>query len=99
MIPQDVSVGELKTLLERDGCFLVDVRDPEELAAGKIPKSILIPAEHLADKLSGLRKDAPLVLYCRTGKRSRAAAQALAAAGYTDVRSLSGGLERWQEEG
>ncbi len=95
---KEITVGELKTLLERDGCFLVDVRDPEELAEGKIPKSILIPAEHLAEKLSGMRKDAPLVLYCRSGRRSRAAAEALAAAGYSDVRNLSGGLEAWQQE-
>ena len=98
MSGKEITVGELKTLLERDGCFLVDVRDPEELAEGKIPKSILIPAEHLAEKLSGMRKDAPLVLYCRSGRRSRAAAEALAAAGYSDVRNVSGGLEAWQRE-
>ncbi|TAK05722.1 rhodanese-like domain-containing protein [Patescibacteria group bacterium] len=98
MTGKEITVRELKTLLESDGCFLVDVRDPEELAEGKIPKSILIPAEHLAEKLSGMRKDAPLVLYCRSGRRSRAAAEALTQAGFTDVRNLSGGLEAWQRE-
>ena len=98
MTGKEITVPELKTLLERDGCFLVDVRDPEELEEGKIPKSILIPVERLAEKLSGMRKDAPLVLYCRSGRRSRAAADALATAGYTDVRNVSGGLEAWQRE-
>lgn len=98
MSEKEITVHDLKKLLERDGCFLVDVRDPEELAEGKIPKSILIPTERLAEKLSGMRKDAPLVLYCRSGRRSRAAADALAAAGYSDVRNLSGGLEAWQRE-
>ncbi len=94
----EISPQELRRLLASDGCFLVDVRDPEEVAEGKIAKAIPIPMDQLEQKLAGMRKDAPLVLYCRTGRRSRAAAAALREAGYTDVRSLTGGLETWEQE-
>lgn len=94
----DIAPQELRRLLEADGCFLLDIRDPEELAAGRIIGSVSVPMEQLERKLAGMRKDAPLVLYCRTGRRSRAAAQALREAGYTDVRSLAGGIEAWRQE-
>lgn len=94
----EISPQELRRLLAADGCFLLDIRDPEELADGRISGSVPVPMERLEEKLSGMRKDLPLVLYCRTGRRSRAAAQALREAGFADVRSLTGGLEAWEKE-
>ena len=90
-----ITSAEVKTLLESNGCFLIDIRDPEEVAEGKIPQAIAIPMEHLEEKLRGMKKDAPIVLVCAHGKRSRAAAEGLAQAGYTNVRSMRGGLEEW----
>ncbi len=66
------------------GALLVDVRTPEEFAAGHLPNAINIPYEKMVVELArrGVAKDTPLVLYCRSGRRSGIAEDALADAGY-----------------
>ncbi len=69
------------------GALLVDVRTPEEFAAGHLPNAINIPHEKVVGELAklGIAKDAPLVLYCRSGRRSGVAEDALAGAGYRQL--------------
>ena len=69
------------------GALLVDVRTPEEFAAGHLPNAINIPHEKVVGELAkrGIAKDTPLVLYCRSGRRSGVAEDALAGAGYRQL--------------
>lgn len=69
------------------GALLVDVRTPEEFAAGHLPNAINIPHEKVVGELAkrGIAKDAPLVLYCRSGRRSGVAEEALVGAGYRQL--------------
>lgn len=90
----DVSSSDARRLVER-GALLVDVRTPEEFAAGHISGAVNIPLGQLDGRMGELgRKDAPLVLYCRSGNRSGQAARMLASAGYTSVHDL-GAMSRW----
>lgn len=73
---------------------LVDVRSPNETALGSVPGAILLPKSLLdAKDYSLLPRDVGLVLFCRTGLRSAAAALALRAAGFERVWSVAGGLD------
>jgi sulfur dioxygenase len=82
---------------------IVDVREPAEYAGelGHLPGSRLVPVGELPrrlDELAGL-EHRPVVTVCRSGGRSATATAILTVAGFTDVRSLEGGMRRWRELG
>jgi phage shock protein E len=81
--------------------FILDVRTPEEYAAGHIPGAMLIPHDQLAGRLAELpvRPGDELVVHCKTGGRAGMAEQTLVAAGYTQVRPLEGHMEGWRQGG
>ncbi len=85
-----------KLLVEDKRAVLVDVRTPEEYAAGYIAGSILIPDYELSAKAPKMLpdKNTPVVVYCRSGNRSRSSVQWLLKQGYTTVYDL-GGINRW----
>ena len=81
------------------GAQVVDVRTAVEHAAGHISGATHIPLEQLdPDSAGELDKDGPVVVYCRGGNRSAAAAEALQNSGY-DAHSIDGGLVAWDEAG
>jgi rhodanese-related sulfurtransferase len=84
--------------LTRDGAPLIDVRGAGEHEAAHIAGDRLITFDRLKDEAESLPKDAPVVLYCRSGDRSGAAVQALRASGY-DAYSIEGGILEWAEKG
>lgn len=90
---------------------LIDVREPAEFASGHIPGAINIPRGVLEFEVDAhpavagvsdpalSNKDCPLILYCRTGGRAALATQALQSMGFTNVRSITGGIAAWSEAG
>jgi rhodanese-related sulfurtransferase len=82
-------------LVAQTKLVLVDVRRPEEFAAGHIDGAILIPLETIAAAYRNLPKDTRLVVYCRSGQRSAQAVTFLLAHGYGNVVSLDGGFVAW----
>ena len=79
------------------GAALVDVRTSEEFADGHIEGAMNIPVDELSKRLAEVGpKSRPVVVYCQSGGRSRAAAQTLRDAGFTQVRDL-GAMKRWRE--
>ena len=99
---KDLSVVEFeKALAEDPSIQLVDVRTPEEYADGHLPLSVHIDflAKGFMDKAeSMLDKAHPVLVYCRSGRRSAAAAAALEKKGYA-VSNLLGGYLAWTEAG
>ena len=90
----DTSGAQARELVHA-GARLVDVRTPAEFAAGHLPGAINIPVQELADRLAELQpKDTPVVLYCRSGRRSSTAARTLKSAGFAAVHDL-GSMGRW----
>jgi rhodanese-related sulfurtransferase len=85
--------------LQRDGAQLIDVREPYEREAGRIPDDTAhIEMDRLTDEAASIDRDTPVVFYCRTGSRSAMAAEAFAAAGW-DAHNLDGGLKAWVADG
>jgi molybdopterin/thiamine biosynthesis adenylyltransferase/rhodanese-related sulfurtransferase len=87
--------------LARGGYRVVDVREPHEWRAGHVVGATLIPLADLPGR-SGEElpdRDAPILLYCRTGSRSGRAAAFLAGQGYRRVANLADRIERWQQLG
>jgi adenylyltransferase/sulfurtransferase len=74
---------------------LVDVREPPEWEIGHLAGARLLPLGVLGRRMGELNRHDPIVTYCHHGVRSLHAAELLLAAGFTDVRSLRGGLDAW----
>jgi rhodanese-related sulfurtransferase len=80
------------------GVLLLDVRTPDEFAAGHAPAAVLLPLGELSARISELDPATPIVAICRSGARSHSAAEELVGAGY-DVVNLAGGSLAWQAAG
>lgn len=75
---------------------LVDVREPDEFAAGHIPGAISLPRGLVEKGIEAVvGRDQPFVVCCQSGKRSSLVADTLQAMGFAKVRSLAGGVEAW----
>ncbi len=89
---QCLDIAELRYLTY----VLIDLRDPEDYAASHLFGAINIPyAQITTERLSGLPKDALIVVYDQSTTQSDAVAQMMLNAGYTQARSLLGGLDEW----
>jgi rhodanese-related sulfurtransferase/rubrerythrin len=77
---------------------LIDVRQPDEYAAGHIPGANLIPLMELESKLFELPEDREMIFYCRSGNRSRAASALMAEGEVSDkkIYNLAGGIVAWE---
>ncbi|HET8878157.1 MAG TPA: rhodanese-like domain-containing protein [Arthrobacter sp.] len=84
----------------KDGCDaqIVDVRESDEVAAGMIAGARHIPLGELRARFGELDKSRPVVAVCRSGRRSAAAADQLAAAGFT-AYTMTGGMLDWSAAG
>lgn len=97
---RQVNTAEAVAIMEQeDDYILLDVRTPEEYNAGHIPGAICIPNESIGtENIPELPdKDQRILVYCRSGRRSKEAAQKLADLGYTDVVEF-GGIIDWTGE-
>ena len=91
----DVSVDEAKEMIDNGEVEVIDVRTPEEFAAGHIPGAKLVPLQVLESMLSELNKDAKYVVICRSGNRSTEASGILAENGFKNIYNMTGGMNEW----
>jgi len=102
--PKWIEVDELASLLkEGPGIALIDVRGADEFTGplGHIADAANLPVGELPKRLAEINalKDRPVILVCRTDKRSATAAALLRDAGFRDVGVLRGGMEQWNQKG
>ena len=93
-----VSVAEAAALRD-DGAFMLDVREPDEWAAGHIPDASLIPLGDLSARVGELERNQRIVVVCRSGNRSAEGRDILLGAGFPAVTSLAGGMTDWEQAG
>lgn len=98
-----VSAPEAQELLTTPpaGLVVLDVRTPEEHAAGHIPGSENLDfyAPDFLDRLDEFDKETPYFVYCRSGNRSATTIDAMRDLGFTEVYELGGGVITWAEAG
>jgi rhodanese-related sulfurtransferase len=94
----DLPPERVKEILDADEAELIDVREPYEWDAGRIPGAKHIELERLAGRADELPKEKPVIFQCRVGRRSALATDAFRAVGY-DAYNMRGGIEAWAEEG
>ena len=97
---EQISGAQAKTLMDSEsGYIIIDARTQEEYDQGHIPGAILIPEYEIADRAEkGLPdKDQLILVYCRSGRRSKIAAEELVKLGYTNVKEF-GGIIDWEYE-
>lgn len=94
----EVSVGEASRLRDA-GAFMLDVREPDEWAAGHIEGATLIPLGELAARASEVPADRQVVVVCRSGNRSAQGRDVLLGAGLPSVTSMAGGMNDWAASG
>ena len=96
----NITAEEAKILMESEtGYIILDVREQDEYDAGHIPGAILIPYTQIEAEASKILtdKDQMILVYCRSGRRSKIAAEALVELGYTNIREF-GGIIDWPYE-
>ena len=100
MVFLNITAEEARKLMDSEkDRIILDVRSREEYDQGHIPGAILIPDTEIEAKAADLLpdKDQLILVYCRSGRRSKLAAQSLADLGYTDIREF-GGILDWPYE-
>ena len=92
-----VSADELRRELEATSSpVLIDVREPDEYAAGHVPGAINLPLGSLPAAARDIAPDTDVVTICQSGHRSVTAGKRLLKAGYSKVRSVKGGTDAWR---
>lgn len=95
----EITPVELKEKIDRgDDFVLIDVREPEEYAIGRIPGSKLIPLRTVTERLHELSSADEIIVHCRSGARSGQAVEFMKQAGYRKVKNLVGGILRWSDD-
>lgn len=100
-VVQLVSPEEMLELQNDKSVQVVDVRTPNEHALQAIPNSqnIDFNSPTFDEEVSRLDKNRPVLLYCKTGRRSAECAKKLENAGFVKIYELQGGISRWKYEG
>ena len=98
---KDVGNLEATRLINAGNALLVDLRETQEFAGGRLPNAVHIPLSQLASRGDELSRHVarPVVTYCMNGNRSRAASNALARLGFKDIYNLQGGFRAWKDAG
>lgn len=94
---QKIAPAAVKERLDKgEKLIIIDVRTQDEYNSGHIAKSLLLPYDEIEKKAANLLTDksAAIIVYCRSGNRSKIAAETLIKLGYTNVADM-GGISGW----
>ncbi len=87
--------------LTQQGALLLDVREADEFATMHAPNAKLVSLGQIPERIHEISayKNKPIVVVCRSGKRSAKAVKLLQDAGFTQVSNVNGGMNAWENEG
>lgn len=97
---QQISQEEARERMNQPGVIVLDVREQEEFDAGHIPGALLLPVGTITEATAAAvipETDSVVLVYCRSGNRSKKASQALVDLGYSEVYEF-GGINTWPYE-
>jgi rhodanese-related sulfurtransferase len=94
---QQITQEEAKAMMDSQEVIILDVREQDEYDSGHIPGAVLLPVGTIDDTTAAQvipEKDSTVLVYCRSGNRSKTASAALADLGYTNIYEF-GGINTW----
>ena len=97
---QQISLQDAKQMMDEQDVILLDVREQDEFDSGHIPGAVLLPVGTIDEESAAAvipEKDSTVLVYCRSGNRSKTAAAKLAELGYTGIYEF-GGINTWPYE-
>ena len=97
---RQITQEEAKEMMDNQEVIILDVREQDEYDGGHIPGAVLLPVGTIDDTTAAQvipEKDATVLVYCRSGNRSKTASAALADLGYTNIYEF-GGINTWPYE-
>jgi rhodanese-related sulfurtransferase len=97
-----INVDEAKRLMAEGKVRVVDVRNPDEWAAGHIPQAVHLPLPSILNNPNSTLEgdlEQPQLFVCAVGERSAVACEVAAMLGYKEIYNLSGGTTQWIREG
>lgn len=101
-VVEKVGVEEFEAMALSNGYTVIDLRTPQETAAGKITADALeidFYEDDFETQLAALDRSTPYLIYCRSGNRSGQTLKQMEALGFTEVYDLQGGIGAWQASG
>ncbi|WP_246296662.1 rhodanese-like domain-containing protein [Winogradskyella vidalii] len=95
---KQITAEEMQSILDLEEVQLIDVRTPKEHEENHIPNSqnIDFNSPTFADDISKLDKNKPVILYCKSGRRSAKCAKKMKDAGFEKIYDLEGGISKWR---
>ena len=97
--PLEVDVTTTVAAVGNPDVQVIDCREQNEWDAAHADGMTLMPLDTIGQRMGELDKQRPVIVVCRSGRRSLVAAEQLVAAGFTDAKSMNGGLIAWAELG
>lgn len=98
-MPGSIEAQQLKKIIKSSKPYLLlDVREVEEFEQGHIKSAILMPWHTIDKKITGIKKDKEIIVYCTVNPRALRAAKSLEDLGYKNVSILKYGYEGWELE-
>lgn len=97
---QQISQEEAKEMMDTQDVIILDVREQDEYDSGHIPGAVLLPVGTIDEETAAEvipEKDSTVLVYCRSGNRSKTASSALAELGYSNIYEF-GGINTWPYE-
>ena len=97
---QQISQEEAKEMMDTQEVIILDVREQDEYDSGHIPGAVLLPVGTIDEETAAEvipEKDSTVLVYCRSGNRSKTASSALSELGYTNIYEF-GGINTWPYE-
>lgn len=97
---QQITQEEAKEMMDTQEVIVLDVREQNEYDSGHIPDAVLLPVGTIDEDTAAAvipEKDSTVLVYCRSGNRSKTASSALAELGYTNIYEF-GGINSWPYE-
>lgn len=100
MVYMNITAQQAKEIMDtQEGYIILDTRTQEEYEEGHIPGAIVIPHDEILEKAESVLKDKDqlILVYCRSGRRSKLASEDLVTLGYTNIKEF-GGIIDWPYE-
>lgn len=97
---QQITQEEAKEMMDSQEVIILDVREQDEYDSGRIPGAVLLPVGTIDETTAAEvipEKDSTVLVYCRSGNRSKTASSTLAELGYTNIYEF-GGINTWPYE-